>query len=378
MQNEQLRTTQGDLEQLHSKYLDLFQWAPLGYLTLDSKALITEANHTAAALLGVGLERLRGKRFEVHIRKDQCDTFYLSCKRAQSSLTAQVCLLPMQRADGTTLHAQVTIAPVSSDRDERPQLRIAMTDVTDRVRQEEQLVDYQKRLRSMACKLAMTAERERRCVARDLHDGICQLLVSSQMKLAVVRRSLSDDDVIAALDEVAADLDQTLADTQGLTRELNPPILHVEGFEKAVEQWLREHIEREHHMDTEFVDDGLAKPLDTDTRSVLLRHVKELLRNVVKHAQAQTVRVFTRKVGAQMWITVADDGIGFDAATVLFSGRPCGFGLFSIREQLEGLGGSLDIDSKPGRGCRAVIKIALGQAARLERARDTSERGRVG
>jgi signal transduction histidine kinase len=144
--------------------------------------------------------------------------------------------------------------------------------------------------------------------------------------------------------------------------DLSFPILYELGFETAVAAWLTDQIQEKHGIATEFQDDEQPKPLDDDVRVFLFRDVRELLINVVKHAQAKKVKVSIRKVGSEMYVSVEDDGRGFDlekiAATAVREG---GFGLFSIRERLEQLGGRLEIESAPGCGTKATLIVPLKQ-----------------
>ena len=147
-------------------------------------------------------------------------------------------------------------------------------------------------------------------------------------------------------------------------REVEDPIddkIYVElGFEADVAEWLTERIQKEHGIATEFEDDGQPKPLDDDTRTVLFRDVRELLTNVVKHAQAKKVKVSIRKDHSRIHVIVEDDGRGFDpkeaAATAAKAGE---FGLFSIRERLKQLGGNIEIESASGHGTRVTLVAPL-------------------
>jgi signal transduction histidine kinase len=108
------------------------------------------------------------------------------------------------------------------------------------------------------------------------------------------------------------------------------------------------------------VDDGSLKPLDDDIRVLLFRNVRELLINVVKHAQANKVRVSVRKVKDNIRVDVEDDGVGFDPFEVMsMAAKKAEFGLFSVRERLEQLGGMIEINSKPGRGSKITMKAPL-------------------
>jgi signal transduction histidine kinase len=136
--------------------------------------------------------------------------------------------------------------------------------------------------------------------------------------------------------------------------------LYELGFEAAVAEWLTDEIRGKHGIETEFDDDGREKPLSDDIWAILFRNVRELLINVVKHVQARKVKVCVRGTDEDICVSVEDDGVGFDPAEAkAMAAKSDKFGLFSIRQQLEQLGGFIEIDSEPGRGCRISMKAPL-------------------
>ncbi|MCP4608675.1 MAG: PAS domain S-box protein [Planctomycetes bacterium] len=229
-------------------------------------------------------------------------------------------------------------------------------DVTERKRAEEQLFEYQEKLKSLASQLSVIEERERHRLATDLHDHIGQSLVISKMKLDSLRESMSSGESADVLRDVCDCLGDVIRDTRTLTFDLSSPILYELGFETAVSEWLDEQIKEKHGIQTEFRDDGQPKPLDNDIRALLFRNVRELLINIVKHAKARKVKVSVIKVGEQICVIIEDDGVGFEPAKV---GSNTGFGIFSIRERLEQLDGHLEIESEPGRGSRFTMTAPL-------------------
>ena len=95
--------------------------------------------------------------------------------------------------------------------------------------------------------------------------------------------------------------------------------------------------------------------------------MRELLVNVVKHAQARKVKVSIRRVDSEINIGVEDNGVGFDLTEVAsIATKTGGFGLFSIRERLEQLGGRLEIKSGPGRGCKVTVKAPLKREKNID------------
>jgi signal transduction histidine kinase len=132
--------------------------------------------------------------------------------------------------------------------------------------------------------------------------------------------------------------------------------LYELGFERAVAAWLKDEVEKKHNIDTVFENDELPKALDDNVRILLFRSVKELLFNIIRHAQARKVQVSIGLSNGDIKVQIQDDGIGFDYAEVIETAAvKAKLGLFSIRERLEHLGGRMEIDSAPGQG--TIIKL---------------------
>jgi signal transduction histidine kinase len=232
----------------------------------------------------------------------------------------------------------------------------------ERKRAEKRTREYQAQLKSLASQLTLSEERERRRITTVLHATIGQSLASSKIELDALRHSVSPRDPGQVLKEVSDSLGKNINTIRSLMFDLSFPILYELGFEMAVAAWLADQIQKKHGIATEFEDDEQPKPLDDDVRVFLFRDVRELLVNVVKHAQAKKVKVSIRKVGSEIHVGVEDDGVGFDPAEVAAKAvKAGGFGLFSIRERLEQLGGHLEIESEPGRGTKAALIAPLKQ-----------------
>jgi len=125
-------------------------------------------------------------------------------------------------------------------------------------------------------------------------------------------------------------------------------------------EWLTEQTQHRRGILSYFEDDGQPKPLDDDIRVLLFQAVRELLVNVAKYAQAQSVKVTTRRDGGDIRIIVEDDGVGFAPPSIGYqwSGMK-GFGLFSIRERLDHIGGHLEIKSELGHGTQVTLVAPL-------------------
>jgi signal transduction histidine kinase len=138
------------------------------------------------------------------------------------------------------------------------------------------------------------------------------------------------------------------------------------GLSAAISEWLEEQINNRRGLETEFVDNTRQagrKILDQNVRAILFRNVRELLTNVLKHARANKVRVYLTEDSNNYRIIVEDDGVGFDPKEVTGKmTQTSGFGLFSINERTSDLGGSFEIQSGPGKGCRMILTVPLETA----------------
>jgi len=228
-------------------------------------------------------------------------------------------------------------------------------DITERKKAEEKLFLYQQQLRSLASELSLAEERLRRRIATHVHDNIGQNLAIAKIKLDSLRDSAASPELAKALMEVTEMIGQAIQSSRSLTFELSPPVLYELGLEPAVE-WLLRNTRKQHAIATDFVSDGLEKPLDDDVRILLFQAVRELLVNVAKHAKAKNVKVYSRRVRNHIHVTVEDDGTGFDMSRVNLAG---GFGLFSIRERLGHIGGRLQIRSRPQGGTRVTMTVPI-------------------
>jgi signal transduction histidine kinase len=222
----------------------------------------------------------------------------------------------------------------------------------------QELALAKRRLRALTSELFLTEERERRRLAVDLHDGLSQLIALAQMKLAVLAKAAGPDAGLArSVGEIRAVVEQAHRSVRSMTFQLSPPVLHDIGLEPALE-WLAEDMRQRYGLPVRFEDDGREKAADDRLRVVFFRSVRELLINAAKHAAAGHVRVRLAREGDLLCALVEDDGVGMSPDRV----RSKGSGLFSIRERLSVLGGSVEIESAPGRGTRIRLRAPLTES----------------
>jgi signal transduction histidine kinase len=257
--------------------------------------------------------------------------------------------------DGHQVWGRVHVTKVRGKDDQTWFSLSLIEDITREKETQAEISSYQERLRALAVELTLTEERERRRLATDLHDNIGQVLALLQIKLGSLRQGLTSLEMAANLDEARTLLSQIIRSTRSLTMEMGLSVLHELGFASGVE-WLGEKFQEQCGFQVKVNCEPLPPCLDLTLRTFLFRAIRELLTNVAKHAQAREVAIEVKTEPGQLVLQVADDGVGFEVSNLT---EMAGFGLFSITERLNNLGGHLKIHSDPGKGVRVKLTLPL-------------------
>jgi PAS domain S-box-containing protein len=229
-------------------------------------------------------------------------------------------------------------------------------DITEMKRAEEEVLTSRERLRALTMQLSAVEEQERRRFATYLHDQIGQSLAVVQMRLGTLSAASNLQASAQNIQGARNLLDEIIENTRTLTFDLSPPVLYELGLGAAVE-WIGEKISKEHGLGFEFQDDGRAKPMKADIAALLFRGARELLINVAKHARASSVKATVGRDDGSVFVTIQDDGVGFDTSLLDPRADENQFGLFSIRERMNYIGGRLEIHSEPDRGTHSTLIV---------------------
>jgi len=252
--------------------------------------------------------------------------------------------------------ARVT-ASVLADRD-MARVGTTLNTLLDRVTED------RARVRRLAAQVLSVQDEERARVARELHDSTAQILAAIMLQLGVAARESSSpalDARIVTLRELAA---EALEEVRSLSHTMHPRVLDDLGLAAALE-WIARQTSDQESFDVEVFVDEDHEPIPAPLASVLYRVAQEALRNAARHAAATRVEIFLRREPGRATLEVTDNGRGFDVRRA--EERRPGMGLFSMRERVGLVNGSLRVESGPSRGTRVVASVPLG---------DTDARGR--
>lgn len=241
-------------------------------------------------------------------------------------------------------------------------LRQAKENLEQKVRDRTaKLTEQAAQLRAMAIELTRAEQRERRRIAGVLHDHLQQLLVSAKLHLEILSRH-NNDLVKQTTCQIKQVIDEAIRSSRSLTAELSPAVLQETDLEGSL-RWLSGWMAEKYRLDVEVsVAPDLPFVAD-DIKVLVFESVRELLFNVVKHAHVAFARVSAGVNGeSALQITVADKGGGFNPEKIGQAGKGASFGLFSIRQRLNLMGGQMAIDSVPGKGSHITLTVPVAMA----------------
>jgi len=233
-------------------------------------------------------------------------------------------------------------------------------DIDRRKAAEAKVLQYQQQLRDLSFQLSRVEDRQRQTLAVALHDGLAQLLFAIRAQVTLLKRSPQLENPEAVLGHTLELLDQAMAETRSLSFHLFPPALRDLGLGAAL-KGLGENFEQFGDLHIDVVCPDNEPDLDPDLRLLLFQCVRELLANVVKHARTNRARVALGFVGEVISLSVADEGGGGVAHAEI--GKQAGFGLFSIRERLRAVGGTMDVQSTSEGGTTVTLTVPRPGAA---------------
>ncbi|WP_445288004.1 cache domain-containing protein [Variovorax atrisoli] len=225
------------------------------------------------------------------------------------------------------------------------------------------------KLRLLARRVVQSQEEERGHLARELHDGTSQTLVSAKLLIESAVESLDrqQQPTPPALVKALQRLNDSLIEVRRISHRLRPALLDTLGLPAALERLVDEFREEGGGVDASMMIGGESFELQPEVKTALFRLTQEALTNVRKHANAQQVHIalnFDEEEGVRL--EVSDDGTGFDIQAVQLDPRR-GIGLRNMRERMEAIGGRLTMCSNAGRtSIEAEVPARSARAAAAE------------
>jgi two-component system CheB/CheR fusion protein len=223
-------------------------------------------------------------------------------------------------------------------------------DITERVRAERQV-------RSLAYDLTAAEQAERLRISQILHDDLQQRLFAIQMQMSFLKDAYEKNDLRAyqmEFPQLETWLAEAIQVTRHLSVNLSPPVLRGEGLREAL-IWLAAQMQEQYNLNIAIETNGTSIVLDDKLRVLLFNAIREVLFNIVKHSHTLEAKVTLESQKDHLRVTVSDGGVGFDPEDILTK-RKGGHGLLIMKDRLNLLGCSLQIESEPGNGTVVIIE----------------------
>jgi PAS domain S-box-containing protein len=343
-----------------------FDLAPFGVAWTDLEGRLLETNPALQGMLGYSRDELHHLSLPQLAHPDDagpCLSLFQELARGGPAFDQDSRYLCK---DGRQVWGRLHVARVRSWPGPSGFAIAFVENITERKQAEEEIRAYQGQLRALVSEISWREARDRSCLATDLHDHIGQTLAVAQIRLGEFQEGAAAAAMTGSLGEVRQLVDQAIKSSRALIFELSPPVLYDLGLAAAVE-WFGDYLKEHHGLQVAVQPDDPYQPLNIKTRVLLFQMVRELMLNAARHARARRAEVSIRRQGDLLLIQVTDDGVGFDPEALAASReKPRGWGLFSLRELVAGLGGTLRMDSRPGRGTQASLMVPVWQDSQPE------------
>jgi PAS domain S-box-containing protein len=375
--------TEQALATAHSQIQNIIDNTPDIVYAFDLQERFIMANVALAALLNTTKEQMIGKRRHEFMPREDADwheshdrqviasgtmlEFEESSNLESRSITWLTKKFPLRDPQGTIY----AVAGISADISDRKRTADALHRLNETLESKvlertadlhaanQALEQRASQLRELAGELTTAEQRERKSLAKLLHDGLQQYLVAARMRQSALIEDLENHAAKKSAQEIEGLLSESINVSRSLAIELCPPAL--DGGIMAGLEWLSRFMASKHGLDVDLLVETSSTVLAENVKVFLFESVRELLLNVVKHSRTLSAKVHLKEGNQRLRVTVSDAGVGLDVSALQKRESGGGLGLFSIRERIALVGGSIEIDSSPGKGSRFTITVPLTQ-----------------
>jgi PAS domain S-box-containing protein len=318
-------------------------------VTTDESFIVTGWNAAAETIFGRRTDEVLGQPLALVFRTSFVEAERAGALRMLAETGGFRGELRYQRSDGRRVHLESRVAPLLDSDGKRIGYVSVNRDITERSYAEEAV-------RSLLKEVLTAQEVERRRIARELHDETAQTLTSLLVGLRAVEEAQDLPSALGGTSALRGLVSVALEGVKRMSRGLRPSVLDDLGLQEALER-LGQEVSRSNGFVVDVDATGPRLPrLPEAVETALYRMVQEALTNASKHASPKAVSVLIHRNPSEVRLVIEDDGKGFDASEPLSEGQ---VGLVGIRERTHLVGGSVTVESSPGRGTTICVSVPL-------------------
>jgi len=350
------RKVANDLRGRNDLIQRIFEYAPIGIAITDRNAHYVRANHRFLEMLGYSEEELMGlSGWDVIHPDDRGQSMKLRDELFAGRRENFTWERRYLKKDGSSIWVHNTVALVTGENDEKYAIAL-IEDITQRRLSDAAVQASAERLHALSRRLVELQEIERREIARELHDRVGQTLTAMRINMDMIRTRLGatgDAEIRRRNDDSIELIESAFKAVENVMYELRPPMLEEYGVVAAL-QWLgRQFSQRTGiHVDVQGDEKERCTP---EVELAAYRIVQEALTNVSRHSHATRVAI-TVHASRPKVLMVEDNGVGFDAAA---PDLQAGYGMITMRERAEAVGGTLEVRSTRRAGTRIVLTLPV-------------------
>ena len=345
------------LRESESKYRSLVETAGAGVASVDLQGNLTFVNNTFIEMMGYTREDLAGKPLLNFIhpgdRKQVQDKFLLGLEKPEDRPDLEFRAL---QKNGNYIWLYSSPTPLIVEGNLIGFTAIA-TDITDRKNKESELLATHDQLRNLAARLQMTREDERKNIAVEIHDDLGQSLTALQIDLSWLIKRMPHDQkkLLEKAESMLRLVKVTDEKAREIATELRPPLLDDLGFVPAAQSYLSE-FEEKTGITCDFFSEPEGIILDANVSIALFRVLQGTLINTAKHAKATRIKLSLAEQTDGLYMKISDNGRGITQKEI--ASRKS-IGILGMRERIAYIGGSLQIEGRPGKGTTVKVKIPV-------------------
>ncbi len=345
------------LRESEERYRTLVEFSPISVVIMQNRRYVW-ANPKTFEILGLNkIEPQTNQNILRYVCPEFHTFVHTQLEIAEKGEPTEPIEIQLECLDGSRIWLEAKSVPIYYQG--CPATLIVSNDITARKVYESQMLEYQNELKKLFNQLIMIEEAERKRIAAELHDQIGQSLVFIKMKHDQLTASLAGIKEKTIAGDISMQLGKTIQEIQSLTYDLGSVMLYERGLCKALEEWIDDEFLGRYPIEVCF-NHNIQSDLEDHIKFFLFRAVRELLVNIAKHAQAKHAAVVIEEKNGNLYLTVEDDGIGYQNSIRIKTGKNRkNFGLLSIRERLDYLKGKMIIDSEQIQGTKITITIPI-------------------
>lgn len=339
-----------ELEESHERYRQIVETAQEGIWMIDENNKTVFVNQKMCDILEYSIDEMMGKENSCFLDDEGRKLSAISIARRRKGITENLEKQFITKS-GKVIWTNMTANPIFNKQGEYKGALAMISDISDKIQLQEQLMNEQvNRQREIVKAVMIAQEKERNHLGREMHDNINQILLAAKLYLGTAAKKNKQ---LKKLVEYPLELiDTSIEEIRSLCHKMVTPIKNID-LEELVQRLVND-FQQSSNIKTAFSYSVINQSLADDLKLNIYRVLQEQTNNILKYSEAKNVNISVQERDNAIHIRVEDDGKGFNV-----SGRRKGIGIANMINRIESYKGQVAINSSEGNGCKIFISIPV-------------------